>query len=208
MKPLLKYMSYLFLFSLSFYVFSGAPTLYSKQDLSRKYDVLTFSCTFFLFSLVLMLCDSMFQRGPSLCRSVLRTVCCYGLFPRGLCVHSSPKNRASLWQHHCRLTCDMLERFLGICLTPSLNLCFYLFFSFFPSSSNIIFLLCFFCLQKTSPFFAIVCIPIHSIISISVWHMIVAVKTALILDNTHFVGCSVCWLTGGTQRYKNRIRLL
>lgn len=66
--------------SLSLYMFSGGPTLYSKQDLSRKSDVLTFSCTLFLFSLVLMLCDCMFQRGLSLCKSVLRTVCCYGLF--------------------------------------------------------------------------------------------------------------------------------
>lgn len=107
---------------------SGGPTLNSNQDLSRKSDVLTFSCTLFLFSLVLMLCDCMFRRGLSLCRSVLRTVCCYGLFPRGLCVHSSPKNRGSLWQHRCRLTCDMLERFL-----LSANVWLPRLISFFPS---------------------------------------------------------------------------
>lgn len=75
---------------LSPYMSSGGPTLYSKQDLSRKSDAFTFSCTLFLFSLVLVMCDCMFQRGLSLCRSVLRTVCCYDPLPRGLCGHSSP----------------------------------------------------------------------------------------------------------------------
>lgn len=107
---------------LSPYVASGGPSQYSKQGLSRKSDVLTFSCTSFFFSLVLMRCDSVFQGGPSLCRSALRTVCCCDLFPRGLCVHSNPKNRASLWQHCCRLTCDTPAHFLSECLTPSLNL--------------------------------------------------------------------------------------
>lgn len=58
---------------------------------------------------------------------------CYGLFPRGLCVHSSPKNRASLWQHGCRLTCDTLECFLSKYLSF-----FPISLSLFPSSSNII----------------------------------------------------------------------
>lgn len=117
-EDLLESISYLLL--VSFYMVSGGPTLVSKEELRRKYDVLTFSCSFFLFPLVQMLCDCMIQRGTSLCRSVLCTVCCYGLFPRGLCVHSYPKNRPPLWQHGSRLTCDMRERFLSICLTPSL----------------------------------------------------------------------------------------
>lgn len=62
--------------------------------------------------------------------------------------------------------------------------------------------------HETSLFFFIARIPTHSISSISVWHMIAAVKAALILDNAHF-----CWLlilpagSWNTQRYKNRIML-
>lgn len=182
----------------SLYVFSWGPALFSKQELSRKYDVLTFSCTFFLFSLVSMLCDCMIQRGTSLCRSVFCAVCCYGLFPRGLCVHSYPKNRAPLWQHRSRLACDMRERFLSICLTPSfylyLSLCLYL---SVPPPLISSYLSPLIPPENISPFFSSVArIPVHSIMSVSVCHMIVAVKTALILDNTHFVGCTHCQLAG------------
>ena len=140
-----------------------------------------------------MLCDCMFQRGLSLCRSALRTVCCYGLFPRGLCVHSSPKNRASLWQHRRGLTCDILDCFLSKRLTPSRNLSLFL-RSFFLSLGITLTLVP--PLWSDLFFFSKARIPIHSIISSSVWHTIGAVKTALTLDNTHFVGGSHCWLTG------------
>lgn len=84
----------------------------------------------------------------------------------------------------------------------------YLLFFLSPSSSDIMFFLCLLNPHETSLFFFIARIPAHSISSISVWHMIAAVKTALILDNTHF-----CWLlilpagSWNTQRYKNRIML-
>lgn len=90
-------------------------------------------------------------------------------------------------------TCDMLGSCLRVCLDlpPNLYCSFISLFSFFlsPSSSDIMFFLCLLNPHETSLFFFIAHIPTHSISSISVWHMIAAVKTALILDNTHF-----CWL--------------
>lgn len=148
---------------------SGFHTLYSKQDLSRKISV-------FLVTLVLLLCDCVFQRGPSLCSRVLRTVCCYGLFPRGLCVHSSPlKIEPPFGKDHCahmRHVRAPLSQYLSDSIAQ---------FPFFPphisySPPNIIFSLCVFCLHVTSPFFFTARIPVHANISISVWHMIVAVK--------------------------------
>lgn len=99
-----------------------------KQDLSRKCDASTCSCTLFLFSLVSVACDCRCSGGggPPLCRSVLRTVCCCDTphSPQGLCVHSSrpPKNRESLWQHRRRRACDTPERFRSERVTPSPNL--------------------------------------------------------------------------------------
>lgn len=51
-----------------------------------------------------------------------------------------PKNRGSLWQHHRRLTCDMLERFRSERVTPSPNLLSLpSLFAFFHSSFTITF---------------------------------------------------------------------
>lgn len=140
---------------------------------------------------------------------MLHTVCCYGLFPRGPCVHSSPKNRACLWQHCCRHMWHARELSQSLSgFTTKSVLFLYLLFFLSPSSSDIMFFLCLLNPHETSLFFFIARIPAHSISSISVWHMIAAVKTALILDNTHF-----CWLlilpagSWNTQRYKNRIML-
>lgn len=91
---LLEYKSYLFL---SLYRASLCiPRKISAENMmSWHFPVLSFSCLSCWCGVTI--CS---KGGPSLCRSVLRTVCCYGLLPRGLCVHSFPKNRACLWQHH------------------------------------------------------------------------------------------------------------
>lgn len=108
--------------SVSLCSFWGSNSVFEARSQQKTWClVFTFSCTSFFFSLMLMRCDSVFQRGPSLCRSVSRTVCCYNLHEAFVYI-PNPKNRASLWQHCCRLTCDMPAHFLSGCLTPSLNL--------------------------------------------------------------------------------------
>lgn len=97
-------------------------------------------------------------------------------------------------------TCDMLWRAFSesvwiyhrICIIPFLLSlpCLFFWYYILPLLHP----------HKTSPFFFIARIPTHSISSISVWHMIAAVKTALIFDNTHFAGCSFCRLAHGTHR--------
>lgn len=118
-------------FSLLIY-FWGVPLCIRSKGVSKKPDVFTFSCSLFLFSLLLMECDCMFQRGPSLCRSLLHTVCCCPHHEAFVYIPPS-KNRAPLWQHRLKLTCDMPERLLGRCVAS------YLLYPLFLSISSTLF---------------------------------------------------------------------
>lgn len=62
------------------------PLCFRKQDLNGQSDALTFCRIFLLLAAVSVLCDSVIQSAPSLCRSALRTVCLlWSLSTRPLC---------------------------------------------------------------------------------------------------------------------------
>lgn len=189
-------------------VVSGGPTLYSKQGLSRKSNIL--SSHFPVLPSSFPSC----WWGVTLCSKGGRLFvgACRVLFVVMIAFHEAfvyipnPKNRASLWQHRCRLTCDMPAHFLSECLTPSLNL--------FPSISlwlPVTFLLTsHFHLSTSSwsdlsfPFLWLAFLFTPS--SASDLHG--AVKIVMILDNAHFVGYSHSLLAAWKHRYNSRVGLL
>lgn len=66
-----------------FYISRDPVLLLEKKKTHQKCDIFTFSCTVFLFPLVLMLCDCMFQRG-----STLVGACCVQ-FAVMICYHEA-----------------------------------------------------------------------------------------------------------------------